>query len=69
MNEINEQLIEFDRAIELKPDDKVAYFRRGSLKATKLEDDSGALVNLDRAIELNSDCADSYCNRGLLKTL
>ena len=69
MSKINEQLMEFDRAIELNPNDKKAYFRRGYLKATQLEDDWGALVDLNRAIEIDPNYADSYCNRDLLKTL
>ncbi len=61
------ELAEFDREIQLNPNDADAYYNRGNLKYTKLKDPQGALADFDRAIQLNPNLAYAYNNRGILK--
>jgi serine/threonine protein kinase len=60
-------LAEYDRAIELKPEDSNLYNNRGLLKHEKLEDYPGALADYDQAIKFDDNSAIAYENRGFLK--
>ncbi len=53
----------FDKAIQLNPDDADAYSYRGAAKL-KLDDFEGTLLDCNRAIQLNPEDADAYSNRG-----
>jgi tetratricopeptide (TPR) repeat protein len=63
-------LADYDRAIQLKPNEVFTYIERGNLKHLKLNDDRGALADYDRAIQLtnyNPILAFIYLNRGSVK--
>jgi tetratricopeptide (TPR) repeat protein len=60
-------LADYNRAIKINPKNANAYYNRGLLKATKLQDDRGALADYDRAIQLNPTYDVAYNNRGNLK--
>ena len=59
-------IADFTKAIELDPDDAVAYYNRGNSKR-KLKDYYGAIADYTKAIELDPDVADAYYNRGWSK--
>ena len=54
---------DFNRAIELNPDNSDAYCRR-ALCYAKQGDDERAMTDFNRAIELNPDNSDVYMHRG-----
>jgi tetratricopeptide (TPR) repeat protein len=56
-------IADYDRAIELEPDDATAYTNRGLARYDQ-KDLPGAIADYDRAIELNPDDATAYTNRG-----
>ena len=56
-------IADFDRAIQLKPDDAVAYANRGWAYDDKGDYDR-AIADFDRAIQLKPDYADAYAGRG-----
>ncbi len=60
-------LADYNRKIQRNPNDAKAYFNRGFLKKTKIQDNRGALADYDRAIQLNPNFDLAYGNRGLLK--
>ena len=57
---------DYDKAIQLKPDDAEAYYNRGLAKH-KLGLYSAAISDYDKAIQLKPDYAEAYINRGLTK--
>jgi tetratricopeptide (TPR) repeat protein len=63
-------LVDFNKAIELKPDDAevyaVAYQMRGFVEQVKGEYDS-ALADYNKAIKLKPDWAQPYFNRGFIE--
>jgi tetratricopeptide (TPR) repeat protein len=59
-------LADYDRAIELKPKDAIAYNYRGVLKV-KIQDFDGGLADYNRAIQLDANYGEAYSNRGNLK--
>ncbi len=60
-------LADYNRAIAINPDDADAYYNRGILKESKLNDPRGALADFNRAITINPDYANAYYNRGILQ--
>ncbi|WP_373543039.1 tetratricopeptide repeat protein [Chamaesiphon sp.] len=60
-------LADYNRAIKINSRSANAYYNRGLLKATKLQDDRGALADYDRAIQLKPNYDAAYNNRGNLK--
>ncbi len=60
-------LADYDRAIELKPKDAIAYNYRGVLKV-KIQDFDGGLADYNRAIQLDANYGEAYSNRGNLKS-
>lgn len=59
-------IVDFNKAIELKPDDADFYNSRGIVKARKGDTD-GSLADFKRAIELKSDDAGPYFNRCMVE--
>src|SRR6266496_583274 len=59
-------LAEFNRAIELSPNNAVAYYNRAHAKRLK-KDAAGALADCTRAIELDPKFGEAYFERGTLK--
>ena len=57
---------DFNKAIELKPNDANAYYNRGCAK-DDLKDYNGAISDYTKAIELDPNDADTYLNRGIAK--
>ena len=57
---------DFDKVIELAPNDPVAYFSRGFARG-KLGDYQGCVDDLDRAIELNPKNTPAYVIRGVAR--
>ena len=57
---------DYDKAIQLKPDDADAYYNRGLAKRS-LGQRPAAINDFDKAIQLKSDLAEAYINRGLVK--
>lgn len=63
----NEEVIkDFDKAIELNPNNSEAYNNRGNAKAY-LEFNEEAIKDYDKAIELNPNSSEVYNNRGNVK--
>ncbi|NIP31627.1 MAG: tetratricopeptide repeat protein [Candidatus Dadabacteria bacterium] len=56
----------FNKAIELAPNDADAYYNRGNAKGA-LGNYKGAIEDFNKAIELAPNNADVYSNRGLAK--
>ena len=59
-------ILDYDKAIRLKPGHADAYVNRGVLKA-KLSHYLGAIADFDTAIRLKPNDADAYYNRGNAK--
>jgi tetratricopeptide (TPR) repeat protein/S1-C subfamily serine protease len=57
-------IADFNKVIELKPDDAEAYSNRGVARS-HLGDKQGAIADYTKAIELQPDDADAYYNRGV----
>ena len=57
---------DYDKAIQLKPDDADAYYNRGVVKH-KLGQHSAAISDYDKAIQLKPGFAEAYINRGNTK--
>jgi len=62
-NRLNEALDAYNKAIELKPKDVVAYYIRGIIYG-KLGNYKLSVADFDRAIELNPKYAKAYNHRG-----
>jgi serine/threonine protein kinase/Tfp pilus assembly protein PilF len=60
-------LAKYNQTIEINPKDTNAYVDRGVLKASKLNDTSGALADCNRAIQIDPNHAKAYLVRGILK--
>lgn len=60
-------LADYNRAIEINPRSANAYYNRGLIKATKLQDNQGALADYNRAIQIKPNYDAAYNNRGNLK--
>ncbi|WP_373544255.1 tetratricopeptide repeat protein [Chamaesiphon sp.] len=60
-------LADYNRAIKSNPNSANAYYNRGLIKATKLQDERGALADYNRAIQLKPNYDAAYNNRGNLK--
>ena len=60
-------LADYNRAIRFNPNSANAYYNRGLIKATKLQDERGALADYNRAIQLKPNYDAAYNNRGNLK--
>ncbi|MFT7587359.1 MAG: tetratricopeptide (TPR) repeat protein, partial [Cellvibrionaceae bacterium] len=56
-------IADYDRAIELNPEDATAYNNRGNSYSNQ-GDEERAIADYDRAIELNPEEATAYNNRG-----
>ena len=59
-------IADYTKAIELVPNDALAYYNRG-LSKDILGDISGAMADYNKAIELDPNDADFYSNRGGIK--
>jgi Flp pilus assembly protein TadD len=59
-------LAEYDRVIQLQPNNSPAYNYRGVLKV-KIQDFEGGLADYNRAIQLDANYGEAYSNRGNLK--
>ena len=60
----NDEIEKFTKAIQLNPDDALAYYNRG-VTYDELEQYDKAIDDYTKAIELNPDYAAAYFNRGL----
>ncbi|MBQ9535011.1 MAG: tetratricopeptide repeat protein [Clostridia bacterium] len=61
---LEEAIADYDKAIELKPDDADAYNNRGNVH-DELGEYKKAIEDYDEAIKLKTDYADAYNNRGV----
>lgn len=59
-------IADFSKAIELDPENKYAYYSRGTAKY-ELEDYIGAIADYSKAIEITPKNASAYYYRGLAK--
>lgn len=59
-------IADFNKAIELDPNNVRAYVNRGLAKRS-LGDSRGAIVDYNKAIELDPKSANTYFNRGIAK--
>ena len=64
--DLNGALLDYNRAIELKPDYANALLNRGYAKY-ELGDLEGALLDYNKLIELEPDDASAFNNRGIVK--
>jgi tetratricopeptide (TPR) repeat protein len=60
-------IADFDRSIELNPQQPRAYTNRGNSKHD-LGDDTSAIADFEIAIKFNPKHADNYINRGIVKS-
>lgn len=66
--DLQKAMKDFNKAIELNPDDSRSYTGRGMVKMN-MSDFKGALQDFNKAIELDPNNAYSYAGRGLLSML
>ena len=66
MNNFNEALNDFSKAIDIKPDFKSAYTNRGTIKYS-LEDFYGAIEDFTKTVELDPKYGMGFNNRGVVK--
>jgi clan AA aspartic protease (TIGR02281 family) len=59
-------LVDFTKAIELKPTEEWFYYRRGWVKDEFLKDPQGGLKDYNSAISINKDYSYAYLHRGRL---
>jgi len=57
---------DYNKAIDLDPEYKIAYFGRGTAKV-KLKDYSGAIKDYNKAIDLDPEFKNAYYGRGIAK--
>jgi tetratricopeptide (TPR) repeat protein len=69
LNDPKGALIDYARAIEIKPDYAKAFYNRGILKAESLLDHEGALMDLNKAIEIEPEYYEAYINRGVIREI
>jgi tetratricopeptide (TPR) repeat protein len=60
-------LSDYNQAVKLNPENKIAYKNRGKLKSENLYEYQGALSDYNQAIKLKPDSAIAYNDRGFLK--
>ena len=65
--EFTEAITNYDKAIELDPNNHVLYHNRGDAKS-KLKQHEDAIADYDKAIELDPEDASAYYNRGISKS-
>ena len=65
MGKDKEAIADYNKAIEINPDDADAYNNRGWV-LYNLGKDKEAIADYNKAIEINPDHAKAYGNRGLL---
>ena len=65
-NKLDEALRDYNKAVELKPNSRVAYYNRGNLFRNQERNDE-ALNDYSKAITLKPDFAEAYVNRGIIK--
>ena len=61
-------LADYDRAIQLNPNNAIAYYNRGVVKYA-LGKNQDAIADYDRAIQLDSNYAIAYFGRGSAKSV
>ena len=59
---------DYDKVIEINPNEANAYYNRGNIKGRDLKDYSGSLSDLNQAIEINPNNDQMYISRCLVKT-
>lgn len=67
-SDMNKAKEHFDKAIELDPDNAVAYFQRANVYSN-LQGYELALADLNRSLELEPENADAWFNRGNIHTI
>ena len=63
LGNLRQAIEDYDRAIEINPENAGAYYNRG-VAYGKLGDHRQAIEDYDRAIEINPEYAEAYNNRG-----
>ena len=59
-------ILDYNKAIEINPNDAGAYYKRGNAKRI-LGDNRGAIQDYNKAIEINPNDAEAYLKRGNAK--
>ena len=59
LNQLNNAIKCFKKAIEIEPNDSMAYYNRGISKR-KLKDNYGAISDYTKEIEINTRCQYAY---------
>ena len=59
----DDAIVDYDKAIHLKPDDATTYSNRGTAKGMLGRYDD-AIADFDKALRLKPDDAATYSNRG-----
>jgi tetratricopeptide (TPR) repeat protein len=67
LEQYQEALVAYDKAIEIDPNYSDAYYGRGYIKQYGFKDESGAFADYNTAIQLNPNYAEAYTSRGGLK--
>jgi tetratricopeptide (TPR) repeat protein len=67
--DIQGALSDYNRAIELNPQNAQAYLSRALIKALEFKDIQGAKADLDQVIKLDPKNMFAYLNRGMLKRI
>ena len=63
-NQYAKALVNFNKAIELRPEHAVAYYSRGNTRNKLNQDKRKEIVDFTKAIELKPDFIEAYINRG-----
>jgi tetratricopeptide (TPR) repeat protein len=66
LNDLDGSMADFNKALELNPNDQYAYNNRGCLK-NKKQEYKLAIADFDEAIRLNASYGYAYFNRGIAK--
>lgn len=67
-NDLEDQLNDYNKAIELNPNFIEAFFNRGNTKIV-MNDYAGAIADFDRVIEFAPNYGEAFCNRGSAKSM
>ena len=59
---------DYNKVIEIIPNDANAYYNRGNIKGRDLKDYYGSLLDLNKAIEINPNNDQMYISRCVVKT-